>query len=162
MEIKQIIQNVRENNPYPVYLFPEPSDEDWKGIGQFLLSHGKNSDLIFGKWGRQVWENCVRCLEDHLPTYNLSHADLKFIIFHRPTGTEIQMPVLNISEEYSSLMFSTSEKDYSGKYNGIKRLPTCHADDTADEYDVYVEINGVRFIYDGLFYKSNGTEGKRE
>ena len=63
----QLIDRVRENNPYPVDVFPEPSDEDWKGIGEFLLAHGKNPDRIFAKWGRQVWENCLLNLEDLMP-----------------------------------------------------------------------------------------------
>ena len=79
-------------------------------------------------------------------------ADLKFIIFHKPTKTEIQMPVLSICEEYSTVSFSTSENDYKGKYNGIGRLPSYTGNDTADDYDVYVEINGVRHLYDGIFY----------
>lgn len=87
-------------------------------------------------------------------------ADLKFIIFHRPTKTEIQMPVLSICEEYSTISFSTSEKDYEGKYNGIGRLPSYVGDDSADDYDVYVEINGVRHLYDGIFY-SNYKEVRR-
>ena len=86
--------------------------------------------------------------------------DLKFIIFHRPTQTEIEMPILSICEEYSSLTFSTSENDYDGKYNGIGRLPSYVGDDTADDYDIYVEIDGDRYLYDGLFY-SNNRETKR-
>lgn len=87
-------------------------------------------------------------------------ADLKFIIFHRPTKTEIQMPVLSICEEYSSVSFSTSENDCEGKYNGIGRLPSYVGDDSADDYDVCVEINGVRHLYDGVFY-SDGEEVRR-
>jgi hypothetical protein len=87
-------------------------------------------------------------------------VDLKFIIFHRPTKTEIQMPVLSICEEYSSLLFSASEKDYNGEYNGIGRLPSYSGNDTADDYDVYVEINGIKYLYDGVFY-SNYRELRR-
>ena len=87
-------------------------------------------------------------------------ADLKFIIFHRPTKTEIQMPVLSICEEYSSVSFSTSENDYDGQYNGIGRLPSYVGNDSADDYDIYVEINGVRHLYDGVFY-SNYKEVRR-
>jgi len=65
--LKQIIKNVEELNPYPVDLFPEPTDEDWKNIGQFLADHGKNPDRIFAKWGRMVWANCINCFEDYLP-----------------------------------------------------------------------------------------------
>jgi hypothetical protein len=69
-------------------------------------------------------------------------ADLKFIIFHKPTKTEIQMPVLAICHEYSHISFSTSINDYEQEYNGIDRLPSEYIYD----YDVYVEINGVRYF----------------
>lgn len=91
----------------------------------------------------------------------LPRANLKFIIFHRPTNTEIQMPVLSICEEYSSVSFSASINDYGGKYNGIGRLPSYVGNDSADDYDVYVEINGVRHLYDGVFY-SNYEEVSRD
>ena len=87
--------------------------------------------------------------------------DLKFIIFHRKTQTEIEMPVLAICEEYSHLSFSTKENSYNDDYNGIGRLPSYVGNDTADEYDVYVEINGVRYLYDGLFYNPDDSESKR-
>ena len=88
-------------------------------------------------------------------------ADLKFILWHRETKTEIEMPVLSICEEYSHIAFGTKDGSYNDDYNGIGRLPSYIGNDTADEYDVYVEINGVRHLYDGLFY--NGyTETKRK
>jgi len=89
-------------------------------------------------------------------------ADLKFILWHRKTKTEIEMPVLSICEEYSTISFETKQGDYNDDYKGIGRLPTYPGDDTADEYDVLVEINGVRHLYDGLFYKSDYTETKRK
>ena len=89
-------------------------------------------------------------------------ADLKFILWHRETKTEIEMPVLSICEEYSTISFSTKYGDYNNDYNGIGRLPSYTGNDTADEYDVFVEINGVRHLYDGLFYNSDDTETKRK
>lgn len=66
VELKQIIKNIKEMNPYPVDIFPEPSDKEWQSIGKFLLEHGMNPDRIFAKWGRMVWNNCVNCMEDYL------------------------------------------------------------------------------------------------
>ena len=66
IELRQIISNIKNMNPYPVDIFPEPSDEDWKDLGLFLQSHGKNPDRIFAKWGRMVWANCINCMEDYL------------------------------------------------------------------------------------------------
>jgi len=92
----------------------------------------------------------------------LPGADLKFILWHRETKTEIEMPVLSICEEYSSISFSTKDGDYNDDYKGIGRLPSYTGNDTAEQYDVFVEINGVRHLYDGLFYNSDYTETKRK
>ena len=62
--IAEIIKTIKEMNPYPSDIFLEPSEEDWSGIGKYLLDHGKNADRIFAKWGRMVWGNCVSCMED--------------------------------------------------------------------------------------------------
>ena len=66
-ELQKIIKNIKAMNPYPIDIFPEPTDEDWKDVGEFLRQNGRNSDRIFAKWGRMVWENCVDCMEDYLP-----------------------------------------------------------------------------------------------
>ena len=63
-ELKSLIKHLKEGNPYPLDIFPEPTDEDWKGIGNFLAQHGKNPDRIFAKWGRMVWENCISRMEE--------------------------------------------------------------------------------------------------
>ena len=65
-DLKNIIKNVKEMNPYPVDVFLEPSDEDWNMVGQFLLDHGRNPDRIFARFGRMVWANCINCFEDYL------------------------------------------------------------------------------------------------
>jgi hypothetical protein len=65
-ELKQIIKEIKEKNPYPSNVFLEPTDEEWKEIGKFLAENGKNPDRIFAKFGRIVWENCVNALEDYL------------------------------------------------------------------------------------------------
>jgi hypothetical protein len=54
-----IVKEIKERNPYPLSIFPEPKAKDWDEIGKFLLKNGKNPDRIFAKWGRMVWENCA-------------------------------------------------------------------------------------------------------
>ena len=71
------------------------------------------------------------------------------------------MPVLFICDEYSHIGFGTKEGAYNGEYRGIDRLPSGIGDSTANEYDVYVEIKGIRYRYDGLFCNSDFTESKR-
>jgi hypothetical protein len=88
-------------------------------------------------------------------------ADLKFILIHKENGTEIEMPVLSICEEYSKMSFGTKNGDYNDDYKGIMRLQDT-SNDTAENYYVYVDINGIRHLYDGLFYNSDYTETKRK
>ncbi len=80
----------------------------------------------------------------------IKKAAIKFVLFHRESGIEIEMPVLSICEEYSTISFSSNDD----AYNGIGRLPTYPGNDTSYEYDVFVDINGVRHLYAGEFYKA--------
>ena len=66
LTLQQIIEGIKAINPYPLDIFPEPSDEDWKDVGKFLQEHGRNPNLIFAKWGRMVWNNCINCMEDYI------------------------------------------------------------------------------------------------
>lgn len=78
------------------------------------------------------------------------HLDLKFILRHKTKNIEIEMPVLSICDEYSTISFRTKKGDYDDQYNGIMRIPDVDEDDPKN-YDVYVVINGEEYIYDGLF-----------
>lgn len=90
----------------------------------------------------------------------LPRIDLQFILFHRPTQTEIRMPVLGICDEYSQLTFGASRNDYGGKYKGIGRLPSGETwDELPTNYDVFVEIGGKRFLYDGIFAMADPGNG---
>ncbi len=66
MESEKLIKYLKETNPYPIDIFPEPNDEDWKRIGNFLKNHGKNPDRIFAKFGRLVWQNCVNHVQNYI------------------------------------------------------------------------------------------------
>jgi len=92
----------------------------------------------------------------------MKKVDLKFIIFHRKTKTEIIMPVLSICEEYSSISFNTKDDDYDGKYSGIGRLPSYPYSYSEKDYDFYVLINDKKYLYDGLFLNKDYTETKRK
>jgi len=64
MDKNTLIKTMKELNPYPEDIFPEPVKSDWEGVGDFLKTHGKNPDRIFAKWGRMVWNNCVNTMTD--------------------------------------------------------------------------------------------------
>jgi hypothetical protein len=66
MTTEKLIDKLKEANPYPEWLFTEPTPEDWENIGQFLKQHGFNPDSIFAKFGRQVWENAAKFIETEL------------------------------------------------------------------------------------------------
>ena len=82
---------------------------------------------------------------------NLQFIEIYFEIIHRTTGEKIIMDILKICEEYSTLSFSSNEE----KYKGIGRLPSYPGDNTAKDYDIYVIINGERFIYNGKFISTS-------
>ena len=82
---------------------------------------------------------------------DMKKAKVEFLIKYKETGIEIKMPVLDICAEYSHLSFSTKEGDYNDVYNGIDRLPGGSMDKTTN-YDIYVMIDGEKYIYDGLIW----------
>jgi len=66
-ELKRFIAGLKERNPYPIDLFPEPfEDGGWGGIVKFLSEHGYSSDRIFAKFGRMVWMNCIQDVEEYV------------------------------------------------------------------------------------------------
>ena len=61
----KIIEAVKKSNPYPADIFPDLSDAELREISDILIKHGKSPDRLYAKWGRQVWDNCVKCMEYH-------------------------------------------------------------------------------------------------
>ncbi|MFP4365497.1 MAG: hypothetical protein ACLFQA_00250 [Bacteroidales bacterium] len=57
--VRDIIKFLEKHNPYPLDVFPEPKDEDWNNLGNFLQMHGKNPDRIFAKFGRMVRQSII-------------------------------------------------------------------------------------------------------
>ena len=91
---------------------------------------------------------------EQLPqTQVMRRVDLFFEIRHVPTDTTIVMDNLSICEEYSSVSFSSNKEEY----DGIGRLPSYVGDDTAKDYEIFVIINGEKFIYDGNFYAHDNS-----
>lgn len=68
-EKKDLIEFLRGTNPYPVEIFPEPSDKDWSEVGKLLKDNGRNPDRIFAKWGRMVYGWCIENVETFI-NYN--------------------------------------------------------------------------------------------
>jgi hypothetical protein len=83
-------------------------------------------------------------------TQQLPTANIRFILLHKQTQTEIIMPIITICDEYSGLLFQTSEKDYNGKYNAIGALPCYPKNDSITEYDLFIEINGTKHILNAI------------
>jgi hypothetical protein len=64
MNIQEIIEYLGKNNPYPEYIFTEPTEKEWKSVSPLLLKHGIIPDRIMGKLGRMVWNNCIRQIKN--------------------------------------------------------------------------------------------------
>ncbi len=64
--LSDIIVYLEKHDPYPLDVFPEPSDEDWNNLGNFLQMHGKNPDRIFAKFGRMVRQAVIEDIEQFL------------------------------------------------------------------------------------------------
>lgn len=58
-KISVLIEDVRENTPYPADIFIEPTKEEYKKMREALKSVGLTPDKFFGSHGRQVWDNCL-------------------------------------------------------------------------------------------------------
>ena len=54
-EFKKMVQELR--NPYPIDIFTEITENQWKIITKLLMDNGHSPDRIFGCWGRKVFEN---------------------------------------------------------------------------------------------------------
>jgi hypothetical protein len=92
----------------------------------------------------------------------MKKADIKFILYHRETKTEIEMSVLGICDEYSHLEFAPDPEKHGKKYDGIDKLPYLIRNGSADEYDVYVVFNGEKYEYSGKLYFGNGKIGYKQ
>lgn len=57
-----VLNEVARKTPYPVSVFP---DCEWPEVGKVLNENGINSDRIFAKFGRMVWENCIAKIKSH-------------------------------------------------------------------------------------------------
>ena len=64
----KLIAELRKANPYPASIFIEPSKAEWKeiavAVNRIRSARKLASDGVFGSWGREVWENCVKKLEE--------------------------------------------------------------------------------------------------
>ena len=48
-QLKEIVQEIKEKNPYPVDIFPEPSDKEWNNTAKLLIKYGRRPERIFAK-----------------------------------------------------------------------------------------------------------------
>jgi len=63
-KILEILNEVKELNPYPESVFIPIPDDKIKEIVQFLTANGYSTDALYGNWGREVWNNCIGKLSE--------------------------------------------------------------------------------------------------
>ena len=64
--IKNIIKDLKEDNPYPEDIFTEPTSKEWKRFHKVLRNHGMIGDKFMGSAARLGWVNCLSLLEELL------------------------------------------------------------------------------------------------
>ena len=56
---ENIIQELRNKNPYPEDIFIETPQMDKQKINKYCKDNGISIDGYNGSWGRKVWNNCI-------------------------------------------------------------------------------------------------------
>jgi len=56
--------DLRKDNPYPENIFIEPTEQDYKIMGEVIGKIGLTSDKFHGSWGRVVWNNCCEDIHE--------------------------------------------------------------------------------------------------
>lgn len=64
--IKDILSDVKERNPYPTTVFVEPTKKDWAWLNSICRLNGLMSESFMGSFGRLVWNNCVKEMQDSI------------------------------------------------------------------------------------------------
>jgi regulator of replication initiation timing len=65
-EIKKVIENAKNNNPYPVDIFPELTKEEVSKLREVFKEKGINQARLYASWGRRVWDDCLQEIESLL------------------------------------------------------------------------------------------------
>lgn len=61
-----IVDKVRDQNPYPLTVFPDLKGWEYEKIREAIQSAGFTSDRVHGAWGHVVWKNCCDAFAQHL------------------------------------------------------------------------------------------------
>lgn len=56
--VMELIEGVRQANPYPADIFIEPTPEAYDRFNAQLEEAGLSPDAYNGSWGRRVWASC--------------------------------------------------------------------------------------------------------
>ncbi len=57
--VTQVLEEVRENNPYPESIFVPPTKEQCEMAHEALKQVGMTLDKFSASMGKLVWNNCV-------------------------------------------------------------------------------------------------------
>ena len=65
-DIKDMIETLKKENPYPESVFTESTKEEYELMQKVFKENGLIPDRFFGSWGRVVWNNCINRLEAYI------------------------------------------------------------------------------------------------
>ena len=66
MNIKEIIKELKEQNPYPELVFIELSGGIYQKVIELFKENGLSLDGYNGSFGRKVYNNCLEDLEERI------------------------------------------------------------------------------------------------
>lgn len=91
LEILEVVDKVKKENPYPEDIFQKPSEEFLKKLEGFVKSEGYTFDGVFGWWGRLVFHKALNEVKRAFMYKKLEEMENWF---------DEQLEKLGISEEY--------------------------------------------------------------
>ena len=65
-DFQDLLKKVRNENPYPIDIFTEPTKEEWQKVQKIFKDAGLIQDKFFGAFGRMVWGHCLDEFESEL------------------------------------------------------------------------------------------------
>lgn len=66
IRLRKVLEELKNENPYPEKTFPEPAPETMMDLRVVLNEAAFNQEQIFGAFGRKVWDECIRQFAKYL------------------------------------------------------------------------------------------------
>lgn len=75
MTKNELLQYMKDRNPYPSDLFGEAKMQDFAAAASALDKAGIKPSWIFAAWGRKTWDHCIEDIAYLLEDYEMVSED---------------------------------------------------------------------------------------